>query len=194
MKSIKVKLSKEYFRERKNLNRFLLQCDLYIWHNQIQFQTENEFMFATIYLWEDTFNWVQTHLKNFLENSWVKHEDITNKIFDQFSDFKKHIWELFKDIDAKWTVKWTLMNLQQWGSAAVYAAEFQRIAFKTEWEDVLLIMQFYRELKNSVKNNITKAKWSEMLQAVIKLTVWINNQQHEWHMKKIKQHAPVVIM
>ena len=30
VKSIKVKSSKEYFRERKNLDRFLLQYDLYI--------------------------------------------------------------------------------------------------------------------------------------------------------------------
>ena len=62
---------------------------------------KNEFMFTAIYLWEDIFDWVQTHLKNFLKNSWVKHEDITNKIFDQFSDFKKHIWVLFKDIDTE---------------------------------------------------------------------------------------------
>ena len=124
VKLIKVKLSKEYFRERKNLDRFLLQCDLYIWHNQIQFQTENEFMFAAIYLQEDAFNWVQAHLKDFLKNSQVKWEDITNKIFNQFSDFKKHIQILFEDIDAEWTVEQTLMNLQQWESAATYAAEF----------------------------------------------------------------------
>ena len=30
VKLIKVKSSEEYFEERKNLNRFLLQCDLYI--------------------------------------------------------------------------------------------------------------------------------------------------------------------
>ena len=111
MKSIKVKSSKEYFKERKDLNRFLLQCDLYIWHNQIQFQTENEFMFAAIYLQEDTFDWVQTHLKNFLKNSQIKCEDITNKIFNQFSDFKKHIQILFEDIDAEWTAEWMLINL-----------------------------------------------------------------------------------
>ena len=50
VKSIKVKLSEEYFEERKDLDRFLLQCDLYIWLNQIQFQTENKFMFAATYL------------------------------------------------------------------------------------------------------------------------------------------------
>ena len=90
-------------------------------------------------------------------------------------------------------MKQTLINLQQWESAAVYIVEFQRITFKTEWEDVLLITQFYRELKNSVKNDIIKAKWSETLQVMIKLTMWINNQQHKWCMKKIKQHAPVMI-
>ena len=136
---------------------------------------------------------MQTHLKNFLKNSQVKHKDIINEIFDQFSDFKKHIQELFEDIDAEWTVKQTLMNLQQWGSVTVYAAEFQRIVFKTEWGDVSLTVQFYRGLKNDIKNDITKAEWSETLQAMIQLAVQINNQQHEWHMKKTKQHAPVMI-
>ena len=64
-----------------------------------------------------------------------------------------------------------LINLQQWESAAIYAAEFQRIAFKTEWEDVSLITQFYKELKNSVKNDIMKAKQSGMLQVIIWLTI-----------------------
>ena len=72
---------------------------------------KNEFMFTATYLWGDAFNWVQTHLKNFLENSQVKNKDITNKIFNQFSDFKKHIWELFEDIDVEWTVEQMLMNL-----------------------------------------------------------------------------------
>ena len=99
--SNKAKSSEEYFRERKDLDRFLLQCNLYISHNQVQFQIENDFMFTTIYLWGDAFNWVQTHLKNFLKNSHTKQEDITNEIFNQFSDFKKHIHVLFENIDVK---------------------------------------------------------------------------------------------
>ena len=111
VKLIKVKFSKEYFKERKDLDRFLLQCDLYVGHNQVQFQTENKFMFAATYLQEDIFDWVQTHLKNFLKNSWVKQEDIINKIFDTFIEFKKHIQILFENIDAEWTVERMLMNL-----------------------------------------------------------------------------------
>ena len=69
-------------------------------------------MFVATYLQEDTFDWVQTHLKNFLENSQVKHKDIMNEIFNQFSDFKKHIQKLFEDINTEWTAEQTLMNLQ----------------------------------------------------------------------------------
>ena len=72
---------------------------------------KNKFMFAVIYLQEDIFNWVQTHLKNFLKNSWAKHENIMNEIFDQFDDFKKHIQKLFEYINAEWIMKWMLMNL-----------------------------------------------------------------------------------
>ena len=68
-------------------------------------------MFAATYLQEDVFNWVQAHLKDFLENSQVKCEDIINKIFDQFSDFKKHIWELFEDIDTEQITEWMLINI-----------------------------------------------------------------------------------
>ena len=101
VKSIKLKTSEEYFEERKDLNRFLLQCDLYVWHNQIQFQTENEFMFTVTYLQRDAFIWIQTHLKNFFRNSGAKWEDIINEIFDSFSEFKKHIQIVFKDIDVE---------------------------------------------------------------------------------------------
>ena len=68
-----------------------------------------------------------------------------------------------------------LMNLQQQGSAVVYAAEFQRIASKTEWGDVLLTAQFYRGLKDSVKDDIAKAERPGTLQAMIKLAVRIDN-------------------
>ena len=33
-KYIKVKISDEYYEEKDNLERFLLQCNLYMWHNQ----------------------------------------------------------------------------------------------------------------------------------------------------------------
>ena len=34
---------------------------------------------------------MQVHLKSFLRNSHAKWEDIMNKIFNSFSEFKKHI-------------------------------------------------------------------------------------------------------
>ena len=38
-----------------------------------------------------------------------------------------------------------------------------------------------------------KVEQSETLQVMIRLTVQINNHQHEWCMKRNKQHAPVIV-
>ena len=46
-------------------------------------------MFVVTYLQDDVFNWMQSHLKDFLKTLHFKREDIINKIFDKFSEFKK---------------------------------------------------------------------------------------------------------
>ena len=54
-KQVKVKVSDEYYEERDNLERFLLQCDLYMWHNQAQFKKINKIMFAVTYMRDKVF-------------------------------------------------------------------------------------------------------------------------------------------
>ena len=41
-----------------------------------------------------------------------KQKDIINEIFNKFSEFKKHIKIVFKDIDAECTTERKLINLQ----------------------------------------------------------------------------------
>ena len=82
---------------------------------------------------------------------------------------------MFKDINAEQSAEQKLINLQWWGSAATYAVKFQRITFNINWEDILLMAQYYRELKNSIKDDIIKAEQSEELQIIIALTVQIDN-------------------
>ena len=68
-------------------------------------------MFAATYLQNDIFDWIQSHLKDFLRNSHAKWEDIINKIFDKFSEFKKHIRIVCKDINTEYTAERKLMSL-----------------------------------------------------------------------------------
>ena len=70
---------------------------------------------------------MQSHLKDLLKNSHVKQEDIINKIFNKFSEVKKHIKTVLKDIDTECTAKKKLMSLQQRELMKSYAADFQKI-------------------------------------------------------------------
>ena len=56
---------------------------------------------------------MQSHLKDFLKNLYIKREDIINKIFNKFSEFKQQIRIVFKNVNAKCTAKRKLMSLQQ---------------------------------------------------------------------------------
>ena len=65
-KQAKVKISNEYYKEKDNLKRFLLQWNLYMWHNQAQFKKINKIMFAITYIRDKIFWWIQSHLKDVL--------------------------------------------------------------------------------------------------------------------------------
>ena len=54
---------------------------------------------------------MQSHLKNFLKNLHFKRENIIKKIFNKFSEFKKQIRIVFKDINTKRTTERELMSL-----------------------------------------------------------------------------------
>ena len=54
-KQVKVKISNKYYEERDDLERFLLQCNLYMWYNQTQFKKINKIIFAVTYMRDKVF-------------------------------------------------------------------------------------------------------------------------------------------
>ena len=93
------------------METFLLQCDLYIWHNQDRFQTENEVMFVVTYLRGKAFKWIQPHLKDYLENTDTDREPETRATFANMESFKEKIRRMFGDIDAERTAERELMGM-----------------------------------------------------------------------------------
>ena len=56
-----------------------------------------------------------------------------------------------------------MMSMYQKSSTVAYVFKFKEIATYINWEDVFLTAQFYTELKDVIKDNITWENWSEML-------------------------------
>ena len=49
-----------------------------------------------------------------------------------------------------------MQSLRQTGSAADYASKFQQLAEQTQWEAFPLVAQFYKGLKDRVKDDIAQ--------------------------------------
>ena len=77
-------------------------------------------------------------------------------MFNNFKVFKIHVRRVFKDINTKRTIVRELINLEQKKVALIYVVQFQKVLFNLSQSDAALIEQFYKDLKNIVKNDITK--------------------------------------
>ena len=62
---------------------------------------------------------------------------------------------MFSNIDKEHIAKRALGDLKQKGAATVYIAEFQQYSFRIGQNNNLLKAQFYKGLKDSVKDNMS---------------------------------------
>ncbi len=91
---------------------------------------------------------------------------------------------MYEDINAKWIIEQQLYDIKQSESAFKYIAAFQLIAAKIEWDDLTFTAQFYKELKNVIKNKITHTNKLATLHTMISKTIVLNNQQYERRLEK----------
>lgn len=164
MKQVKISFLNEFREDCSLLSAYLTQLNLYIKYNKSQFIREHDKVFFTsMYLCEDAFAWFKPTIKDQLKNQKEKQEDLINEIFISLVKFKEEIHLVFKKIDKEWTAEWEIFHLHQKETAVTYVTAFHRVTQHINWRDAALTAQFYKRLKNEVKNEITQIKWSESL-------------------------------
>jgi len=114
----------------------------------------NKDLYTVIYLKNAVFNWVNLKLHKFLDKSSRKWEINKKLIFNNFKKFKKELWKAFRVINEKRVVKWWFYILKMNKLTVKYSVKFQYIAVLTDWDDDVLILQYYWELNKSIKNEI----------------------------------------
>jgi hypothetical protein len=77
-------------------------------------------------------------------------------------------------------------------SAAKYAAEFQRIAALTDWDDDALVSQYYWGLNETIKDEIARMDRPEELQDMIDTFINIDSRQWERRMERTGHYTPKV--
>jgi len=76
----------------------------------------------------------------------------TQKIFLGMAGFRQQVSSVFGDIDPERTAERHIQNLKQQGLASAYTANFQQCAGQTDWNDEALTAQYYKGLKDEVKD------------------------------------------
>ena len=123
---VKISMSDKYKGKRHMLSLFLTQLNTYIHFNWDLFSSKTEkIMFTVTYLKSDALNWFKSTLKNYLNNTINKCENIMNKIFTNYKTFKIRIKVVFEKIYEEQTAERELSLLKQIKAAGIYAANFQ---------------------------------------------------------------------
>ncbi len=100
---------------------------------------------------------------------------------------------MYEDINAKWIIERQLYDIKQSESTFKYITAFQSIAAEIEWNDSTFTAQFYKELKNVIKNEIARTNKLVTLHVMISKTIVLNNQQCERRLEKKNKIAYVSV-
>jgi len=176
--------------KREKLWAFLIKLELYIEFNQAKFRFEmDKGLFTVSYLKNAAFNWVDPKLHEFLNKTSKKWMNNKKFIFNNYKKFKDELQRAFKVVNKKQAAERRLHILKMNKSAAKYAAEFQRIAALMNWDDDTLVLQYYWELNQTIKDEIVRMNWPEELQNMINTFININSHQWEWRMKHTEHYT-----
>ena len=184
---IKISPPDKFLEEQRMLSSFLTQLDTYICLNYIMFRKEaDKVLYASFYLRSDALNWFELTLWDYMKNEKKDRDDETNKIFTSLEEFKKQIRIVFETIDQKRTAEREICNIVQKGATAMYAANFQRHAVYMNWDNTALTAQYYKGLKDFIKDEISCSERPSTLAVTGDKDIGIGTMQ--WRLNTLGRH------
>ena len=117
---------------------------------------EHKVLFPSTYLKGLAFEWFNSFLTDFLNNEPDERDNNMVEVTQNYSNFKNKLRQVFGDFDKEHLAERRMQSLRQTGSAADYASKFQQLAAQTQWKAVPLVTQFYKRLKDRVKDDIAR--------------------------------------
>jgi hypothetical protein len=193
--NLKINLPDEFHGSRQQLRTFLMQSELYIGFNANKFGNDTDkVLWMVSFLRGPAFAWVEPFLEDFMNNKTgggrvsTAMKDTTKILFRTVKGFKEGISKVYGDIDPDRTAERALQALQQQGSATKYTAEFQQHMHRTHWDDHALRAQYYKGLKDSVKDEMARSDKPDDLAEMIELAIKIDDRMYERKLEKKGQY------
>ncbi|KAM0713387.1 hypothetical protein Q7P37_010349 [Cladosporium fusiforme] len=145
---------------------------------------EKKVMFITSYLRGGAYEWIQPHLRDYLTNDEAERKPATNRMFAGANALFREMEQTFKHRSEELEAERDVQRIYQKGSAARYRAEFQILAAKTSWNDEALAAQFYRGLKDVMKDEIARGERPTTTEDMYTLAIKIDERLYERLLEK----------
>ncbi len=100
-------------------------------------------------------------------------------MFRLYEDFEVEFKAVFREIDKKRIVERQLIKFKQTVSASYYTVQFQQIILRLHWKDDILIIRFYEDLKEYIKDKIVKEDRSKELIKYIEYIIRIDDVRNK---------------
>jgi len=170
-----------FYGERKKLQMFISQLELYFFFNAPDFLEEDrKVMFAATYLQGTAAQWFEPYLQDQMQKAPEEHQPETNEVFNRFPTFVAKMKQNFRDLNKVRKAIHTVMTICQRTSVAAYTTEFQQAAaYLGNWSDRSLMEHYHQGLKDKIKKGLIIYKNPKDLNALINLAIKINNHLFE---------------
>jgi hypothetical protein len=190
-RDLKISVPEPFHGERSKLNGFLIQVNLYLSFHRTKFSSDTEkVLWIVTLLRGPALGWIEGFVTDYMTKTNEKGEMMrgmlpkTIQYMYTLSGFVEGITTTFGEIDGAKKAAITLQTLRQKGSAATYTAEFQRHSTKLSWNDGALMHQYYRGLKEHVKDDLSREEPPTTLAEMIKRAIQIDNRTYERTLEK----------
>jgi len=160
---------------RLHLRSFIAQLRLVLQSQPSRFPNERfKTAFAASYLRGPAFAWIQPYLDM----------NESPAILNNFELFVKELSTVFGDPDQVSAAERQLDRLRQTHSVSAYASEFRRLSSILGWNDESLRFQFYKGLKNDVKDELSRVSRPSSLSKLILLATKIDERIYDRLLEK----------
>src|SRR4029077_14117146 len=162
---------------------FLTKMQLHLAANSMFLHTDvDRIKFVGTYLEGAAYDWFEPYLRDYLENDEIRDE--TSGMFQSYTSFVKRLQAVFGDPEAERTAERQLLNIRQKQAVNEYASRFNQIASRLEWDDAALMAQFYRGLKEEIKDEVARRDRPETLEALVAMATKIDSRNYERQMER----------
>jgi hypothetical protein len=190
-RDLKISVPEPFHGERSKLSGFLIQVNLYLSFHKTKFSSDTEkVLWIVTLLRGPALGWIEGYVADYMmktnERGEMMRHMLPNTIsyMHTLSGFVEGLTITFGEIDGAKKAAIALQTLRQKGSAATYTAEFQRHSTKLSWNDGALMHQYYRGLKEHVKDDLSREEPPKTLAKMIERTIQIDNRSYERTLEK----------